>query len=346
MLPGVFIILTVGQLISQIFVEEFTLQFMNLPGCEFVIRLSLGAEYIGICNFSWLLFGLTSHFMCGKVRRVRQAMESGKTNLTIETTPQSPTEMNRPNYKSSNPSFNYADLNWFDYLKYFWSTGVTLGSLGLICYGISIEAYILPAPIPAAYITAIVLMVILFFLEGLMIAIVATQYWDPETWRDVYPRAYAMHKLVNRPDCVKRFIIGRQFFTVFTNFLLAQIFTFVNWKVTNMHPALFFLLFKSGLVGVFVILAFAQLLSQLMATEFPLRFMDMYGSYSITVMCLFFDSVGVGHCAWSLYYLTRSVFCGNQMEGGRASHDSKPTLIKVDSPEVMLKTTPSLATMA
>eukprot|EP01031_Cornospumella_fuschlensis_P031119 gene31119-37609_t len=173
-LPGVFIILTIGQLISQIFVEEFTLQFMNLPGCEFVIRLSLGAEYIGICNFSWLLFGVTSHFMCGKVRRVRQAMESGKTNLTIETTPQSPTELNRPNYKSSNPSFNLADLNWFDYLKYFWSTGVTLGSLGLICYGISIRAYILPAPVPAAYITAIILMIILFYLEGLMIAIVAT----------------------------------------------------------------------------------------------------------------------------------------------------------------------------
>ena len=41
-LPGVALVLTYGQLVSQIFVEEFTLQFLNLPGCEFVVRLSLG----------------------------------------------------------------------------------------------------------------------------------------------------------------------------------------------------------------------------------------------------------------------------------------------------------------
>ena len=41
-LPGVAPVLTYGQLVSQIFVEEFTLQFLNLPGCELVVRLSLG----------------------------------------------------------------------------------------------------------------------------------------------------------------------------------------------------------------------------------------------------------------------------------------------------------------
>jgi hypothetical protein len=41
-LPGVALVLTYGQLISQIFVEEFTLQFLNMYGAEFVVRLSLG----------------------------------------------------------------------------------------------------------------------------------------------------------------------------------------------------------------------------------------------------------------------------------------------------------------
>ena len=36
---------------------------------------------------------------------------------------------------------------------------------------------------------------VLFFLEGLMICIVETQYWDPEGWREVYPRAYKLHKV-------------------------------------------------------------------------------------------------------------------------------------------------------
>lgn len=43
-----------------------------------------------------------------------------------------------------------------------------------------------------------------------MIAVVSTQYWNKETWKEAYPRAYALHEILNRPDNVKRFIIGRQ----------------------------------------------------------------------------------------------------------------------------------------
>lgn len=348
-LPGVFLTLTVGQLISQIFVEEFTLQFMNLYGCEFIIRLCLGAEFIGICNFSWLIYGITSSLLCSKVRRVRQRMEStaSSSKTTSElTSPQSPTELNRgPDYESGLPTYDHLSL--FDYIKYFWSTCVTLGSVAIIVYGISIKAYILPTPVPAAYILLILLLGLLFYLEGLMIAIVATQYWDPETFREVYPRAYKLHKLVNRPDNVKRFIIGRQFFTVLTNFLLAQITTFANWKNTGINPIVFFLGVRSGLPGVFVILAFAQLLSELLAAEFPLRFMNLFGSFSVVSISLVLDSFGVGHCAWSVYFMTRSLFCAGQMdlEAGRAHSDSKPALMKVTSAEVLVKTQPSLATV-
>eukprot|EP01039_Chlorochromonas_danica_P000389 gene389-422_t len=352
-LPGVFLTLTVGQLISQIYVEEFTLQFLNLYGCEFIIHLCLGAEYIGVCNFSWLLYGVVSHFLCYKVRKVRQAMDSGKHKFVELSTPgttplngpMSPTELNRgPDYESGLPT--YTNLTIFDYVKYFWSTGVTMGSVVIILYGISIEAYVLPTPMPAAYILLIVLLGILFYLEGLMIAIVATQYWDPETFRDVYPRAYKIHKLVNKPDNVKRFIIGRQFFTVLTNFLLAQITTFKNWKNTGINPVIFFIGVRSGLVGVFVILAFAQLLSELLAAEFPLRFMNLPGAYTVTFLSLLLDSFGVGHCAWTIYFTTRKLFCAGHMDGdnGRASSDSKPTLLKIESAEVLVRTQPSLAT--
>jgi hypothetical protein len=40
-IPGVALVLTFGQLVSQIFVEEFTLQFLNLYGNEFVVRIAL-----------------------------------------------------------------------------------------------------------------------------------------------------------------------------------------------------------------------------------------------------------------------------------------------------------------
>jgi hypothetical protein len=152
-------------LISQIFVEEFTLQFLNLYGCEFIIRLSLFTEWMGICNFSWLLYGIVSR---------------------------------------------------------------------VICYVISIGTYVLPTLIPAAYIIVIVTMCILFYLEGLMIAVVGTQYWDLTVFKEVYQRAYEVHRLRNQPENEKRFVIGRQFFMVLTNFLLAKNFTFANWKTPEL----------------------------------------------------------------------------------------------------------------
>lgn len=168
--------------------------------------------------------------------------------------------------------------------------------------------------VPGAYIIAILVLTLLFYLEGLMIAIVGTQYWDPgksrylnvcksahlifllflifyilgwrqlldaESFRDVYPRAYRIHKLINQPDNVKRFIIGRQFCTVLTGFLLAQIFTFANFENEGYDPVAFFIIIKSGLVGVLIVLAFGQLMPELLAAEFPLRFMNMPGTVAM-----------------------------------------------------------------
>lgn len=91
---GVALTLTIGQLISQIFVEEFTIQFLNLYGCEFCIRLSLGAEYIGICHFSWLLYFMVSRLACGSVLKIQKNMNSQQSKDDL-VCPESPTAKNR-----------------------------------------------------------------------------------------------------------------------------------------------------------------------------------------------------------------------------------------------------------
>lgn len=131
-----------------------------------------------------------------------------------------------------------------------------------------------------------------------IIAIVGTQYWDKETWRLAYPRTYLVHELVNRPDNVKRFIIGRQFFTVLVVFLLAQVSTFPEMNSDGYNSILFFIAIKSGLSGVLVTLAFGQLLPELLAAEYPLRFLNMFPCYPIVYISLIFDELAVGHAAW------------------------------------------------
>lgn len=69
-LPGVALVLTYGQLVSQIFVEEFTLQFLNLPGCEFVVRLSLGKTFGGhLCRKINMRFGSNLIFLINVISR-------------------------------------------------------------------------------------------------------------------------------------------------------------------------------------------------------------------------------------------------------------------------------------
>jgi len=332
-LPGVAIVLTYGQLVSQIYVEEFTLEFLNLPGCEFIIRLSLFTEYIGVCNFSWLLYEIGTRLVCMKVIRAKKTMNSTD-NLAID-------EALSPTVKLRGPNFDLGvedkPLNWFDCLKYLWSSVATIGSVVIVIYGISSKTYILPVPVEGAFIIAGLTLTVLFYLEGLMIAIVTTQYWDPEQFREVYPRAYKIHKLINQPDNVKRFIIGRQFCTVLTGFLLAEIFTFAFFVNTGYNEVLFYIVIKSGLVGVLIVLSFGQLMPELLAAEFPLRFMNMRGSYSICYLSLIFDAIGVGHCAWAFYYITKP-FCCKRFEAKTKITESKPDIISVPSHEIFAKT--------
>jgi hypothetical protein len=94
---------------------------------------------------------------------------AGQSTVGTVATVMSPTEKIRgrvhPDYPSASTCATYKGLTLFDLFKYLWSTGATLGSLGLILYGISLNAYVLPTPPPAAYIIAVCTMIMLFYLE-------------------------------------------------------------------------------------------------------------------------------------------------------------------------------------
>ena len=383
-LPGVALTLTYGQLLSQLFVEEFTLPFLNGPGCYAVTWFGLALEYSGITHFSHLLYMIGAHFTCGAEKRAQKEIDSSSDLVPRTTSDGEPVArmeesklstlfftlyfvitsndiimillsegniifllvysyMQHSQYTHINHyiiffiSFQLIDCSAFDYFRYAWSTVVCMASLGVVLAGIGQGYYILPIPVYACYFLFFLAMSILFYLEGIMIAIVATQYYDKESFKQTFPRAYAIHELVNRPDNVKRFIIGRQFFTVLTVFLIAGCTTFVDWPAGDINKALFWTLIKSGLVGVLVVLSFGQLMPELLAAEYPLRFMDMPGSYSIVWCSLFFDQCAVGHAAWAIYYGLRPFTCKKSMEEDSAAEE-KPDVIREPSAELLAAT--------
>jgi hypothetical protein len=317
-LPGIMLVLTIGQLVPQLFVEEFTIPFLNLYGCYMVTQLCFFAEWIGVCNFSWLLFNVSDYLFFGaeKEAHVTASLQQPGQS-TVPHAHAQPAELSVDFMKNEEEALAEASTcrtGCFDICKYIWSTAFTLFALVVVVYGISQHYSILPAPIPVLYILFFGMLTLLFYLEGLMICIVATQYWNPEDFKTTHPRAYQLHVIVNAPDTVKKFIVGRQFFTLVTNFVLAQVCVFPHWPSDGYDPVLFFILIRSGLVGVMIILAFAQLLPELLAARHPLAFMNFYGSTAIVQLSLFIDSIGVGHCAWFLFFATRGLCCAKFTE--------------------------------
>ena len=327
-LPGIMLTLTIGQLVPQLFVEEFTLPFMNLYGCWFVTQLAFFAEFIGVCNFSWLLFYIVDHVFYGEQQQapvVTLNQPGAQNNASVpsaEAALAEPAAGFMSNEESAMAEEHKIRLGWFDICKYIWSTAFTGFAFVVVGFGISKHYSVLPVPVPALYIIFILALTLLFYLEGLMICIVATQYWNPEDFKESHPRAYTLHKIVNRPDVVKRFIVGRQFFTLLTNFLLAQISVFPAFPNSGYNAIAFFIFIKSGLVGVMITLAVAQLLPELLAAKHPLSFMNFYGSTAIVNVSLLIESFGVGHCAWFIFHATKGLCCARHVE----DQDHKPSL--------------------
>jgi hypothetical protein len=335
-LPGIAIVLTYGQLLSQLYAEQYVMSFSNLLGCNFVTDVCMGAEYIGICHFSHLLFRTAAILTCGSIRRAEQTMTDD--NLIDRKLQEHAEEgeNSRFEYVVADPMI-YEETTAFDVFRYIWSTCVTLFSVLIIMYGIGAEYYVLPTSNIGTYFVFFAALTLLFYLEGLMIAIVAIQYYDRESFREAYPRTYMLHELVTRPDNVKRFIIGRQFCTVLTNFMLAQSTVFAAWPSDGFEPTLFWICVKSGLVGVLTVLSFGQLLPELLAAQYPLRFLDMYGCYSIVYISLFFDWIGVGHCAWFVHYCYDSISGKTDADEADFQHE-KPTVKRPISPELLAAT--------
>lgn len=134
----------------------------------------------------------------------------------------------------------------------------------LVCFaGVALHFSVLQAPVPVNFILLIGALILLAYLEALHYSVVAVEKWDMTPYLERYPRAVRCHKLVNTPEKVKQFLVGRQFFTLFVVFLIAQITSFEHMPkdFLNLPNTLSLIFIRTGLPGVFLTLTFGQLVS-------------------------------------------------------------------------------------
>lgn len=96
---------------------------------------------------------------------------------------------------------------------------------------------------------------------------------------------------------------------VFCSFTLAQLTTFPTYpNVFGMNDQAFNILFCSGLPGVVLTIAVAQLTPSLLAKEYPLRFLNIPGIYHIILVALYLEKSGIMHFVYVLYGILNSIF--------------------------------------
>jgi len=196
-----------------------------------------------------------------------------------------------------------------DYFRYVFSTILSFLSMGIIVYAIAKGFAALPGHPILHYILLVGDLVLLAYLEGLQVAILALEKVRTSTFSD-QKRAAASHKLAvaQRGLNVQRFLVGRQFFVVFVVFLCAQLTTYREMKIDFMPKAMFVVLIETGLPGALIVLAFGQLMPQLVAATHPITFMNLPGTWSVIQLCLCFETVGVTHFSWVLSYTMKFIF--------------------------------------
>lgn len=208
------------------------------------------------------------------------------------------------NYASSKKTPTQIILN---YIKYIYSSCLTLLYIVLIMWGIWTGKAVLPTVPIAHFLIFIFCLALVFYLEGLQVAILAVEHNDPEQKKTSHPRAYELIKRVRIGNNVDKFLVGRQFFTIFVMTLIAQVTTFPGLDKLGVPEVLWFVFVQTGFPAALVVTTVGSLQPQLLAAKDPWQFLNMYGTNAVMALCYGLELTGVcTHFAWLLINICKA----------------------------------------
>jgi hypothetical protein len=192
------------------------------------------------------------------------------------------------------------------YVKYFLSSAATLTYLCYILWGIWTHEAVLPGPYVVHFVIFCFCLTLVAYLEGLKNAILNVEHLDEDKMRESHPRAYRIMKEVKQGNNMERFLMGRQFFTVFVMTLMAQVTSFPEISHLSVNEVVWFIFIETGLPGALIVTTIASLQPQLLSAKDPWKFMDLYGSYSTMQLIYGLQWTGIcTHFAWMLIGILR-----------------------------------------
>ena len=192
------------------------------------------------------------------------------------------------------------------FVKYAFSSVMTVTYLIYILWGIWTNESVLPGPGVVHFLIFCFCLTLVAYLEGLQVAILNCEHVDPERRKESHPRAYKLMTSVRQGNNVERFLVGRQFFTIFVMTLIAQVTSFPDISHLGVPDAVWFIFISTGLPGAMVVTTIGSLQPQLLAAKDPWNFLNLRGSYSTLMLCYALEWTGIcTHFAWMLIAILR-----------------------------------------
>lgn len=126
----------------------------------------------------------------------------------------------------ANPVELFCRSNGCEKAKLVISSAAVFLLLLVVFVGISLTYCVLKLFPAINFVILLVCIILLAYVEALHYACVAVEKWDMQLYAKDFPRALRCHALVDTPEKVKKFLVGRQFFVIFVVFFIAQITSF------------------------------------------------------------------------------------------------------------------------
>jgi hypothetical protein len=181
--------------------------------------------------------------------------------------------------------------------QYLIGAAVSLSAIIIIFHGISVGDVALNAPPAVAAVVFVILLILIAYAEGYHVTVITLEKANAEVFKESHPRAYGVHKLTNAN--VECFVVGRQVLLTLIVFIVATVTTFKEKDHVDdwwFFPGPMIKIFTQlGVGGSLIVLAFGQLLPQLIATAYPIHHINLPGGYAYSWLMLFVDKIGVAN---------------------------------------------------
>lgn len=304
-LTSVIFIACAGQLAPQIVAAAFPVQFCNLPFAWTLVKLCIIIDEIGLTYFSWA----EERFVAWALRMNSEVNAKLQEHAEhIDVIPASGRATDAFTLEGKTSPIKKA-VNIF---RYSWSIALVLVScvfvLPAIVTGDSAFSSTFPdVPGWVALIIFLILLGFLWILEGTQVALVNLARHSDEPYKEKYPRAASVRKMVASEKQIGAYLIGRQLCTVTTVFFAANLthISMTTYPGTDaaLSPTFVSIFLSSGLMGNIIVTLAGQLTPRLLCTDYPVQTLNVPGFPIVIYICRAVAFLGIGHFSWILYYL-------------------------------------------